>query len=290
MGKTEVAIALARRLRARGEEPVAVSADALQVYEGLSILTGAASESQRAELEHRLVGFLPVTDSYSVAEYARRAHAEIDGLLAAGRRPLVVGGTGLYLRAALAQLDLRPPPDPETRRRRQRELAERGAPALHAQLSAEAPWAAATIDPGDGRRVTRALELLDSGDLRPPPAESQLWTDRMRHPTLLAGLTMGRDALHRRIDRRVEAMVAAGAGEEVRRADAAGASSTARQALGFDELLASDVEAMKAATRRYARRQGTWMRKLAAVRTIDLTDRDAEHAAAEIEGLARNTC
>src|ERR1035438_9434762 len=110
VGKTAVALALARRLRARGEDPVAVSADALQVYEGLQTLTGVASPAERAELEHRLVAFVPLDARFSVGEYAQLAHAEIDGLLAQGRRPIVVGGTGLYLRAALAELDFKPPP------------------------------------------------------------------------------------------------------------------------------------------------------------------------------------
>src|ERR1700728_5414662 len=110
VGKTAVAVAVAELLRARGQDPVAVSADALQVYQGLEILTGAASASERAELEHRLISFLPVDAQFSAGQYAELAHNEIDGLLAAGRRPIVVGGTGLYLRAALAELALRPPP------------------------------------------------------------------------------------------------------------------------------------------------------------------------------------
>lgn len=106
VGKTGVAIALAEKLRERGEDPVAISCDALQVYEGLGVLTGVATEEQRARLEHRLVGFVPVTQPFSVGDYMRRAHAEIDAALAAGRWPVVVGGTGLYLRAAVAELSL----------------------------------------------------------------------------------------------------------------------------------------------------------------------------------------
>jgi tRNA dimethylallyltransferase len=106
VGKTEVAIALAERLRERGEDPVAISCDALQVYEGLSVLTGVASAEEQERLEHRLVGFVPVTRPFSVGDYMRLAHEEIDRALAAGRRPIVVGGTGLYLRAAVAELSL----------------------------------------------------------------------------------------------------------------------------------------------------------------------------------------
>jgi tRNA dimethylallyltransferase len=287
VGKTAVAVALAERLRAeRGEDPVAVSADALQVYRGLEVLTGAAAADERRRLEHRLVSFLPVDARFSAGEYAELAHAEIDGLVAAGRRPIVLGGTGLYLRAALADLDLRSPPPEGVRERLEVDLAARGAPALHAELRRRAPWAAEPIDPNDRHRIVRALELLEAGELEPPPERSQLWTEHTRHPTLLAGLVMDRDALYARIDARVDAMIAAGVVEEVRAAHAAGASETARKALGFAELLAGDAEAMKRHTRNYARRQLTWMRKLAGVHVIDVTAREPADVAGEVVRLA----
>ncbi len=282
VGKTEVAVALARALRERGERPVAVSADALQVYAGLERLTGVADAAQRAELEHRLVAFRPVSETFSAGAYARMAHAEIDRLLAEGARPIVLGGTGLYLRAALTELTLRPAPRPELRARRSRQLAERGAPALHAELVSRAPWAAEEIAPGDGHRLIRALELLDAGQLTPRPHRSELWTGEVRRTTLLVGLERERAELYRRIDARVEAMLAAGAQQEVIAADRAGAGSAARRALGFRELLAGDPEAMKRNTRRYARRQLTWMRKLAGVHHVELTGSSAEAAAAQI--------
>jgi tRNA dimethylallyltransferase len=136
-------------------------------------------------------------------------------------------------------------------------------------LAQRAPWAAAEIAPGDRQRIVRALELLDLGELEPPEGESELWSTSVRVPTLLVGLTMEREHLYARIDARVEEMVAAGARDEVRRAHLAGASITARKALGFEELLIGDVEAMKRRTRNYARRQLTWMRKLAGVTVID---------------------
>jgi tRNA dimethylallyltransferase len=285
VGKTEVAIALAELLRADGEDPVAVSADALQLYAGLEILTGAATAAERARLEHRLLGVLPLTARATAGDFARRAHAEIDALIAAGRRPLVVGGTGLYLRAALAQLDLRPPPDPAIRARYAQRLDTEGAPALHAELRARAPGAAAAVEPTDAQRVVRALELLDAG--AEPPGGDQLWTAETRHPTLLVALTMDRDALYARIDARVDSMVAAGAIDEVARADAAGASPSARRALGFEELLRGDVDAMRRRTRRYAKRQLTWLRKLPDTLTIDLTDRDAQDAAGAVRSALR---
>jgi tRNA dimethylallyltransferase len=285
VGKTAVAIALAQKLRELGERPVAVSADALQVYAGLETLTGAAAPEERAQLEHRLISFLPVDAQFSAGEYAELAHAEIDGLIGSGQRPIVVGGTGLYLRAALTELSLRPAPPEGVREQWLAELERRGPTALHAVLAERAPWAAAEIQPGDRQRVVRALELLDAGELEPPGGESELWTDSMRMPTLLIGLVLEREQLYAQIDARVDRMVAAGAGEEVRRAYAAGASITARKALGFEELLAGDVESMKRRTRNYARRQLTWMRKLAAVTVIDITARSAQDAAHEIAEL-----
>lgn len=286
VGKTAVAIALARQLHERGERPVAISADALQVYQGIETLTGSATREQQQELEHRLVSFLPIDANFSAGQYAELAHAEIDNALDEGRRPIVVGGTGLYLRAALTELDLRPPPPEGVRERWTAELERHGAPALHARLAQRAPWAAQEIDPHDSQRLVRSLELLEAGELEPPSGPSQLWTDEMRRPTLLVGLVMERETLYARIDARVETMLAEGVREEVLRAHGAGAGATARKALGFEELLAGDVQAMKRHTRNYARRQLTWMRKLAQVRLLDLTDLSPEQAAGEIMAMS----
>jgi tRNA dimethylallyltransferase len=275
VGKTVVAIALAERLRGLGERPVAVSADALQVYAGLETLTGAANAAERAALEHRLISFLPADAQFSAGQYAELAHAEIDALIGEGRRPIVVGGTGLYLRAALTELSLRPAPPEGVRERWLAELEARGPAALHAVLAQRAPWAAAEIQPTDRQRIVRSLELLDSGELEAPDGESELWTDAVRRPTLLIGLVMEREQLYARIDERVDQMIAEGVEDEVRRANAAGASVTARKALGFEELLGGDVESMKRRTRNYARRQLTWMRKLAGVNEIDVTGQPA---------------
>jgi tRNA dimethylallyltransferase len=271
VGKTDVAIELANRLRERGERPVAVSADALQVYSGLELLTGAANAQERSQLEHRLISFLPVDASFSVGQYSELAHAEIDGVLSTGGRPIVVGGTGLYLRAALTELRLRPPPPEGVRERWMAELERRGPAALHTVLRERAAWAAEPIEPTDSQRIVRALELLDAGELEPPEGESQLWTSDVRYATLLIGLVMARERLYARIDQ----MILAGAPEQVRRANSAGASITARKALGFEDLLTGDIESMKRRTRNYARRQLTWMRKLADVNVIDMTGRSA---------------
>jgi len=290
VGKTGAAIALAERLRELGEEPVAVSADALQVYAGLETLTGAAGEQERRKLEHRLISIVPVDASFSAGQYAELAHAEIDSLLAAGRRPIVVGGTGLYLRAALTELSLKPPPPEGIRERWTAELERHGPHALHALLSERAPAVADRVEPGDRQRIVRALELLDAGELDPGDGieagdASELWSESVRRPTLLVGLIMDRDRLYGRIDARVDAMLAAGAQDEVRQANAAGASFTARKALGFEELLVGDVEGMKRRTRNYARRQLTWMRKLPGVEVIDTTGRTPADVAAQVMEL-----
>jgi len=261
---------------------VALSCDALQVYRGLEALTGAPSAEERAQLEHRLVGIADPAEEFSAGRFAELARGEIDSLLAERRRPIVVGGTGLYLRAALADIELRPPVDPEIRAAVEREIAEKGSEAVHAELE---PKAAAVTHPNDRQRVARAVELQRAGLEPRPGGGGELWTANLRHPTLLAGLVVDRDELARRIDARVNAMVAAGAVEEVRRSDAAGAARTARSAIGFEELLAGDVDAMKLAQRRYARRQLTWMRKMPGVTTIDVTGRDGAAVAAEIASL-----
>ncbi len=226
VGKTGVAIALAGQLRELGHDPVAINCDALQVYEGLDALTGAATAEERERLEHRLLGFVPITSDFSIGDYMPLAHAEIDAALGTGRTPIVVGGTGLYLRAALADLSLRKVP-------------------------------------------------AHSG-------ESELWSPRTRHPTRIFGLDMDRAQLYARIDARAEAIVAAGAAAEARRADALGPGRSARKALGFDELLAGDLETMKKRSRNYARRQLTWMRKIPNLTPIDRTGLSDTQAAAAI--------
>jgi tRNA dimethylallyltransferase len=278
VGKTGIAIAVAKRLREHGEDPVAVSCDALQVYRGLEALTGAASEAEQARLEHRLLGIAAVTDEFSAGRFAELAREQIDALLRDGRRPIVVGGTGLYMRVALSEMDLRPPVPAEIRDRVQDEIAVRGPEVLHGELE---PDAAAGIHPRDRKRIARALELQRGGHDPPPPGGGELWTARLRHPTLLVGIVLDREQLVRRIDARV----AAGAAEEVRRAHAAGASRTVRAAIGFEELLGGDLEAMKRAQRQYARRQLTWMRKMPGVQLVERTGREDADVADEIVAL-----
>ncbi len=286
VGKTGVTLSVADRLRERGEDPVAVNCDSIQVYRGLETLSGAANAEELSSLEHRLLSFVDPGEEYSAGRYAEAAHREIDVLIAEGRRPIVVGGTGLYLRAALASLDLRPPVPGEIRDQVEREIAARGPEALHGELD---PDLARTVDPNDRKRIARFTELARVG-IEPAPEADRLWTAELRHPTLLVGLTMERERLAERIGRRVDEMIAAGAAEEARAALEAGPSRTARAALGFEQLVsdvdgapsAETIESMKSAHRAYARRQLTWMRKMEGVELIDRTDRDDGDVAAEI--------
>lgn len=289
IGKTAVAIALAELLRERGEDPVAISVDSMQVYRELPIITGAPTAEQQTRLEHRLVGSVSVADAYDVATHAAAAHREIDELQAQRRRPIVVGGTGLYLRAALTELDLIPPPDPEVRERLAAELQQDGQEALYGRLSELEPDLAATIAPTDSRRTLRALEGIEQGRSAAGREANRLWTTDTRVPTEIFALTMDREALYSRIEARVDEMIEFGAEAEVRGA-APLAGRTARQALGFDQLLADQpielrVDALKAHTRRYAKRQLTWLRKLPDAQRLDVTGAEAARVAATI--LAR---
>jgi tRNA dimethylallyltransferase len=287
VGKTEVALELADLLRERGEDPAAVSADAYQVYEGLAELVAKPGGAELERLEHRLVSVVPVEQEFSVAQFAARAHEEIDALLKAGRRPIVVGGTGLYLRAALTELDLKPPPGTGLREQIECELSELGVEALHSRLPREL---ARTVHPNDRKRIVRALELERMGE-RAYDRSDQLWSAQLRRPAALFGIVMERELLDKRLADRVERMLAGGAVEEVENALERGASRTARKAIGFEELIAhlrgeagldEVAERITRRHRQYVRRQLTWMRKLAGIELVDRTSSDARATATAI--------
>jgi tRNA dimethylallyltransferase len=277
-GKTDVAEAVADRLP--GE---LVSADAMQAYRGLPVLTN------QSERPTRLLGIWPLTHDVSVAEYQDLAHAAIDELLAGGTGPIVVGGTGLYLRAALAGLELPPPPAPGTRERLDSLYDELGAEAAHAELAARDAAAAARVHPNDRRRVVRALELAEAGESL-APATDTLWGDGYRHRTLVVALDVPRDVLAERIEARTRSMVERGVVEEARAALAAPISRTASTIHGlrdFAELpLEEAVETYNRRVRRYAAYQRKWMRRIPGVVIID-ANRPATEVADEIVELAR---
>jgi tRNA dimethylallyltransferase len=238
----------------------------MQAYRGLPILTA------QPERPTRLVGIWPLSHEGSVAEYARLAHAAIDELLAAGKTPVVAGGTGLYLRAALADLALPPAPTPAQREHWQRIYDRVGPDRAHELLAERDPEAAARLHPNDRRRVVRALELTELGaSLR--PESDRLWSEEMRRPTVVFGLDVPRDVLAERIEARAHAMFAAGVEDEARSALAGPVSATAVHALGLRDVAelprAQALEALVLRTRRYAAYQRKWMRRIPQLIPLD---------------------
>jgi tRNA dimethylallyltransferase len=277
-GKSDVAAAVAELLPAE-----VVSADAMQVYKGVSILTNRSSHRER------LVGIWPLAHVASVGEYAPLAHAAIDEILAAGRVPLVVGGTGLYFRAALAELELPPAPRGGARARWEEIYDRTGAAAAHARLLRLDSAAAKRIHPNDRRRVVRALELAEAG-LSIVPRREHLFGGAWRHPTLVVGLEVPKHVLELRIAARTRRMFEAGVEEEVQEALAAEPSSTARKIIGLHEVATlpreEAIEALIVRTRRYAAYQRKWLRRLEGLVMV-AGDRPPEETAAEIVALAR---
>jgi tRNA dimethylallyltransferase len=292
LGKTDVAVALAERLRAD-----IVVADSMQVYEGLPIVTNQPDEAQRARARHHLVGFVPPQREFTVAEYARVAHEVIDDLRRNGRAVVVEGGSGLYLRAALGDLEFAAPPDAALRR----ELEERWARdpgGVVDELRLLDPAGLARLDASNPRRVIRALEaVLVSGEPLPASGRDRLWRPGERYAHSLVALVPDddREALKARIEARVDEMLVAGAAGEVARARAGGPiSRTALQAIGVRELgavldgdLSLDEAAarMKARTRALARRQLTWLRMRPAAAGVPAAGRPPEAVAENVLAL-----
>ena len=275
-GKTAVGQALAERIRAE-----LVAADSMQVYRGLPLLT-----NQDAGV--RLAGIWPLDRQGTVGEFQQLAHEAIDEIVAAGQTAVVVGGSGLWFQAALTGVELPADVPSGARARWERLYDRRGAATAHALLERCDPRAAARVHPNDRKRVGRALEL-QRGGLPPPERSRELWSSGLRRPTILIGLVCDRELLADRIGRRVEAMAAAGAGEEARRAITAAPSRTARAALGLQAFASDDLDAVKAAHRRYARRQMTWLRKTPGIELIDTSELAAAQAAERIGALLGDT-
>jgi tRNA dimethylallyltransferase len=276
-GKTAVAEAVAGLLD--GE---VVSADAMQAYRGLPILTARPSRPTR------LVGIWPLTHEGSVAEYAELAHAAVDELLASGRVPVVTGGTGLYLRAAVAELGLPPAPTAEQRAKWEALYDRLGPERAYAVLAERDAGAAARLHRNDRRRIVRALELTELGSSLRPGAD-RLWAAENRRPTIIFGLDVPREVLTERIEQRARSMFTHGVVDEARAALAQQISSTAVQALGLrdvaelphDEALATLV----LRTRRYAAYQRKWMRRIPGLVSVN-ADRPVDEIAHEIVEVA----
>ncbi len=277
-GKSAVAEAIADRIPA-----TLISADAMQVYRGLPVLTN------QSERDTELVAIWDLDHEASVGEYAELAHAAVDRALERGTTPIVVGGTGLYLRASVVELDLPPAPEPGMRERWEGEYDRLGADAAHELLAARDPEAAARVHPNDRRRVVRALELSEAGASL-SPSEGRLWSEEMRHPTLVVGLDVPKEVLDERIGRRTRRMFESGVEAEVQSALERPISSTARTVHGLrdiaelprDEAIATLIRR----TIRYAAYQRKWMRRIPGLVTVR-ADRPAGEVADEILEMAR---
>ena len=271
-GKSQLALALAARL---GGD--VVNADAMALYRGMDVGAAKPTAHQRAAVPHHLLDVLDVTETASVAAYQRAARAVVDELRAAGRVPVLVGGSGLYVQAVVDDLEF-PGTDPELRAALEAELAERGPAALHARLAGVDPAAAAAVLPSNGRRIVRALEVVA---LTGRPFPARLPTGgAARYDAVLLGVDRPVDELDERVARRVARMFAAGLVDETRTLLRRGLREgrTASRALGYQQVVAAldgegDLSAAAAetvrATRRFVRRQRSWFRRDARVRWLD---------------------
>ncbi|MEV0526542.1 tRNA (adenosine(37)-N6)-dimethylallyltransferase MiaA [Streptomyces sp. NPDC050439] len=262
-GKSDLGVFLAQRL---GGE--VVNADSMQLYRGMDIGTAKLTLEERDGVPHHLLDIWDVTEAASVAEYQKLARAEIDRLLADGRWPILVGGSGLYVRGAVDHLEF-PGTDPEVRARLEDELALHGSGALHARLAAADPGAGQAILPSNGRRIVRALEVIE---ITGKPFTANLPGHDSVYDTVQIGVDVGRPELDERIATRVDRMWDAGLVDEVRSLEAMGLREgrTASRALGYQQVLAALAgectdDAARAetvrATKRFARRQDSWFRR-----------------------------
>ena len=288
-GKTGLAVALAGRLAAAGTRAEVVNADSMQLYRGMDIGTAKPTEAERGGVPHHLMDLWHVREPASVAEYRLRARAEVDRLRAAGVVPLLVGGSGLYVRAVLDELDF-PGTDAGVRARLTAELDAVGPAALHARLAALDPAAAEAILPSNGRRLVRALEVIE---LTGQPFTARMPDPRPHYPSVTVGLDRAVDELDDRVARRVDAMWAAGFVDEVAAlaADGLREGPTASRALGYAQVLQQFDGTLTAAearertvvtTRRFVRRQRSWFRRDAATSWFDAARPDLVDAVATL--------
>jgi len=283
-GKSGLAIALARALD--GE---VVNADSMQLYRGMDIGTAKEPEATWQGVPHHLLGIWPVTRTANVADYQVLARAAIDDIIARGRTPVLVGGSGLYIRAALDDLNFHGT-DRGTRARLESELAELGPAALHARLAALDPAAAAAILPSNGRRIVRALEVIE---ITGGPFTATMPAYEQVRPAVQLGLTLPRPELDQRIAARVDRMWQTGLEAEVKDLVDQGLrdGKTASRALGYQQMLRhldgeltldeARQETVKA-TRRFARRQESWFRRDPRVHWLDASSHPGTDSAARL--------
>lgn len=287
-GKSAVIHAAARELDAE-----VIVADPFQRYRGLEIAADAPRDHERGDVPYHLVGDLALNEASSAADFAVRAEEAVSAVAARGNLPIVAGGTGLYLRAALHDLDFPAPPDAAIRRRIEEEVADDLAAAA-ARLAAGDPEAGGAVDLANPRRVARALEALESHTARGPG----VWEAPARRPYLLVAVTRPRPEIDRRIALRVDREIADGLISEIEAALAhpAGLSREASQIIGVREVAAMQAgeleadrlaERLAARTRRLARKQETWLRRMQPDAVLDLADREAAAAGPRLAEIWR---
>ncbi|MFD6699515.1 MULTISPECIES: tRNA (adenosine(37)-N6)-dimethylallyltransferase MiaA [unclassified Microbacterium] len=277
-GKSDLSLDLAQALASRGRRAEVVNADAMQLYRGMDIGTAKLPAAERRGIPHRLFDVLDVTEDAAVAWYQPHARAAIEQIHAGGADAILVGGSGLYVSSVLYDFRF-PPRDDALRARLEAELDQDGSGPLLARLQQQDPATAARIDPKNGRRIVRALEVLAQGERTHGaalPEQPVLWYPRTR----VLALGVERAALVERLDRRVERMWEQGMLGEVARLRGAGLEQgiTARRAIGYAQALSQLTGALtqeeaiaetQALTRRYARRQVSWFRRYAEAEWLD---------------------
>ncbi|MHB0867087.1 MAG: tRNA (adenosine(37)-N6)-dimethylallyltransferase MiaA [Thermoleophilia bacterium] len=291
VGKSSVALEMALALN--GE---IVSADSMQVYQGLPVLTDQPAAAMLAAAPHHLVGMVPLNEEYNAVRFARDAGAAISGIAGREALPLLVGGTGLYIRALLGDFSFSAGSDPEVRRRWEEFIRIQGAAAACAELQRLDPEAFGAVDTNNPRRLVRALEAAETDGLSLTGERGRQWSADSPFRVLSFGLDADREELYAGIECRVDDMLQGAALAEVAAALGGNVSRTVAQAIGFKEVaahlrgelsLADAAALIKQRTRRYAKRQLTWMRKMPDIVKIDMAGRDAAQAASEIIGRVR---
>jgi tRNA dimethylallyltransferase len=273
VGKTAAALEVAERIGAE-----IVSVDSMQVYRGMDIGTDKAGPEMRARVPHHLLDLCDSDHDVTVAEFQRLARDAIDEIATRDKTPLLVGGSGLYFRAVVDDLEF-PPRSPELRTSLEERVDERGAEALYSELRELDPLAASRIEPNNARRIVRALEVIELTG-RPFSANTAWDRYESRYDLRAAGLEWPREELYERIEQRVARMLERGLIEEVRALDQRGMSVTARQALGYKQILDAgpntDMEALRGeivrATKRFARRQLAWFKADPRIEWFDASD------------------
>lgn len=283
-GKTEVALSLAKRINAQ-----IISADSMQIYKGMDIITSKPTSLQQKSIAHHMLDILEPTENFSAAEFGIAVSKTVDKLIKKGKPPIVVGGSGLYIKAIIDGIFKGPGADLKIRKRLQKEADSKGSGFLYERLRKIDPDAAADIHPNDARRIVRALEVYEKTKIPISKLKKDAKGLFSRYDVRIFGLKRERKDLYYRIDKRVDKMFRQGLIEEVRKLSRRNLSQTAAQALGLKEIQGclrgeypkgQAKELLKRNTRRFAKRQLTWFRKDKRIIWIDVKTNDKPEAIA----------